>query len=54
MGAYDDREPARGRFYFGGNIYDGWSTVPDQYKIPDFSRPAWQQPGGGMLFTFTW
>ena len=43
------------RFYFGGNIHDGWSTVPDQYKIPDFSRPTWQQPGGGgVSFTFTW
>ena len=43
------------RFYFGGNIYNGWSTVPDQYKIPDFSRPAWQQPGGGgVIFSFTW
>ena len=27
------------RFYFGGNVYDGWSTVPDRYKGgPDFSR----------------
>ena len=27
------------RFYFGGNIYEGWSSVPEQYKAPDFIRP---------------
>ena len=47
-------EPAeRGRFYFDGNIYDGWSAVPDQYKAPDFGRP---EPGrrAVRIFTFTW
>ena len=41
------------RFYFGGNIYDGWSTVPERYKAPDFSRP---EPGRHTvpIFTFTW
>ena len=28
------------RFYFGGNIYEGWSSVPDQYKALDFTRPG--------------
>ena len=47
-------EPERPRrFYVGGNIYNSWSTVPDRYKIPDFSRPARQQPTG-VFFTFTW
>ncbi len=33
-------EPGRTRrFYFGGNIYEGWSTVPDQYKALDFPGP---------------
>ena len=41
------------RFYFGGNIYEGWSTVPEQYKAPDFSRP---EPGRHTvrIFAFTW
>ena len=47
-------EPERPRrFHVGGNIYNGWSTVPDRYKIPDFSRPSRQQPAG-VFFTFTW
>ena len=41
------------RFYFGGNIYEGWSTVPEQYKVPDLSRP---EPSRSTfrIFTFTW
>ena len=39
------------RFYSGGNIYEGWSTVPEQYKAPDFSRP---EPARVRIFTFTW
>ena len=41
------------RFYFGGNIYEGWATVPEQYKAPDFSRP---EPGRHTvrIFAFTW
>ena len=36
------------RFYFGGNVYEGWSTVPDRYKGgTDFSRPV-----QGFSFTF--
>ena len=38
------------RFYFGGNVYDGWSTVPDRYKGgPDFSRPV---EGFSITFKF--
>ena len=41
------------RFYFGGNIYQGWSAVPERYKAPDPGRP---DPGRRTvrLFTFTW
>ena len=28
------------RFYFGGNVYDGWSSVPGRYKDPDFRAPV--------------
>ena len=38
-------------FYFGGNIYEGWSTVPDHYKDLDFTRPGPSQPKA-RIFTF--
>ena len=38
------------RFYFGGNIYEGWSTVPDQHKVQDFTRP---DPNPQMIRIFT-
>ena len=38
------------RFYFGGNIYEGWSTVPDQHKVRDFTRP---DPNPQMIRIFT-
>ncbi len=38
------------RFYFGGNIYEGWSSVPDQYKALDFTRP---DPGRHTIKIFT-
>ena len=39
------------RFYFGGNIYEGWSTVPEQYKTPNFTRSD-QSPHTIKIFTF--
>ena len=41
------------RFYFGGNIHEGWSTVPERYKAPPSSSP---DPGRNAvrIFTFTW
>ena len=34
------KEPDRTRrFYFGGDVYEGWSTVPDEYKSLDFTGP---------------
>ena len=44
---------AKLRFYFGGNIYEGWSTVPERYKAPASSRPALGRPTV-RVFTFTW
>lgn len=41
------------RFYFGGDVYDGWSAVPERYKAPDFSRPA-PRRRAVRIFTFTW
>ena len=41
------------RFYFGGDIYEGWSTVPQQYKALNFSRPRPSQ-NTFRIFTFRW
>ncbi len=41
------------RFYFGGNIYEGWATVPAQYKAPDYSRPG-PSRNAVRIFSFTW
>ena len=41
------------RFYFGSDIYEGWATVPQQYKVPDFSRPKANQ-NTFKIFTFKW
>jgi len=38
------------RFYFDGNIYEGWSTVPEQYKNPNFTR---SYPGRNTIRLFT-
>jgi len=37
------------RFYFGGNVYEGWSSVPGRYKDQDFSEP---EQGFGFSFRF--
>ena len=41
------------RFYFGGNIYEGWSTVPERFKAPAASRPE-PRRNTFRIFTFTW
>ena len=38
-----------GRFYIGGDIYEGWSAVPDRYTASEFERPAREF----RLFTFS-
>ena len=40
---------AKRHFYFGGNIYKGWSTVPERYKAPDSGRRH-----AVKIFTFKW
>ena len=41
------------RFFMGGNVYQGWSTVPQSYKVP---RPRGTLNRGAefRIFTFTW
>lgn len=41
------------RFYFGGQVYDGWTSVPDRYKVANAGKTPW---GGTVVpaFTFKW
>lgn len=54
----DGRPAARplnpdGRFLIGGSVYDGWTAVPDRFKVSDPDRP---DPNKAMLgiFRFVW
>lgn len=46
-------EPGAPRFYFGGDIYEDWSTVPERYKAPN---PGGPEPGRytATVFRFSW
>ena len=39
------------RFYVGGQIYQGWTGVPDMYKVMDRPNPS---VSAGSIFKFTW
>jgi polar amino acid transport system substrate-binding protein len=41
------------RYFFGGAIYNGWSSVPDHYKVDHLGRTDAQHPTA-RIFTFTW
>lgn len=41
------------RYFFGGAIYNGWSSVPDHYKVDDLNRPDHTHPTA-RIFTFSW
>jgi polar amino acid transport system substrate-binding protein len=46
-------EPGPRRYFFGGAVYNGWSSVPDRFKVatgpgPDPNRPVVR------IFTFKW
>lgn len=41
------------RYYFSGNVYEGWSSVPERYKAGDVVGPGPRQRTA-KLFTFTW
>jgi ABC-type amino acid transport substrate-binding protein len=41
------------RYFFGGAIYNGWSSVPDRYKVDDLNRPDHTHPTA-RIFTFSW
>lgn len=41
------------RYFFGGAIYNGWSSVPDRYKVDNLDRPDHTHPTA-RIFTFSW
>jgi polar amino acid transport system substrate-binding protein len=43
----------RQRFLLGGSIYDGWTTVPDRFKVVDPSQPDSDRSTLG-IFRFVW
>jgi len=45
--------PSGPRFYLGGNIYEGWASVPKNYKVPESN---WNDPGRSTasILRFTW
>jgi polar amino acid transport system substrate-binding protein len=43
----------KGRFLIGGSIYDGWTAVPDKFKVEDPKRPDPNKATLG-IFRFVW
>ena len=41
------------RFLLGGSIYDGWTTVPDRFKVDDPKRPD-PNRSTAVIFRFAW
>lgn len=41
------------RYFFGGAVYSGWSSVPDKYKTDYLDRPEHVHPTA-RIFTFSW
>jgi polar amino acid transport system substrate-binding protein len=41
------------RYFFGGAVYNGWSSVPDHYKVDHLNRTDAQHPTA-RIFTFSW
>jgi hypothetical protein len=41
------------RYFFGGAVYNGWSSVPDAYKVDHLDRPSHTNPTA-RIFTINW
>lgn len=42
-----------GRYLIGGSVYDGWTTVPDRFKVDDPDRPD-PNKSTAAIFRFVW
>jgi polar amino acid transport system substrate-binding protein len=45
--------PEQERYFFGGSVYSGWSSVPDKYKVDHLDRADHTHPTARVL-TFSW
>ena len=45
--------PEQERYFFGGSVYNGWSSVPDKYKVDHLGRADHTHPTARVL-TFSW
>lgn len=51
--AIDKQVKDQEQYFFGGAIYNGWSSVPDRYKVDDLGRTDAVHPTA-RIFTFSW
>ena len=51
--ALEKQVQGQDRYFLGGAVYNGWSSVPDRYKVDDLNRPDHTHPTA-RIFTFTW
>lgn len=51
--AADKKAEGPKRFYLGGQVYEGWTNVPEQYKVMDTHRTAWGSQVA-PIFSFKW
>ena len=47
------KQNAQERYFFGGAVYNGWSSVPDHFKVDHLDRPEHTHPTA-RIFTFNW
>jgi len=45
--------PDTERYFFGGAVYNGWSSVPDKYKVDHLDRADHTHPTARIM-TFSW
>jgi len=45
--------PVKPGFYVGGNIYNDWASVPENYKVSNSDKPD-PRRSTGTIFRFTW
>jgi polar amino acid transport system substrate-binding protein len=45
--------PAKPGFYFGGNVYADWASVPENYKVSNSDKPD-PRRSTGTIFKFIW
>jgi len=51
--ASETRPPSDRRFYVGGNIYENWASVPENYKLSNSEAPD-PARSTASIFTFRW